>query len=182
MAMSSSPIPNFLWICVARFLQVLGKQPHQDRCSQYRRRRPHITWQPYHACVLGGGFVDLEAVCVSDQQSGPDSGVTYLHGCGSCLSFTTTRTIDSCLILLIFELGSNLRLTIRVTAHELIPLVAIVILTIRRGFRGCTVPPTPHLIVILNLRTTVFSGIPLMRVVYRDSESLTNTSFTVGVK
>jgi len=61
----------FLDFCVARFVQISGKQPHPDRCSQDRRRRPHITWQPYHPCVLSGPSVDLETVCVSDRQNGP---------------------------------------------------------------------------------------------------------------
>ena len=69
-------------------------------------------------------------------------------------------------VLLVLELGN---LTVHPTAHRLKPLLVAVILTVREGFRNCTSTRRsfdPELI----LQTLVRSDIPLLKVVYRDSE------------
>jgi len=85
-----------------------------------------------------------------------------------------TPFLPDVLMLLVFELGSSF--TVRVDGHQLILIAAILVLTIRRGFRDCASAPPP----IRSRYSTPaldFSGIrtPLLRAVYRDSESLTNT-------
>jgi len=74
------------------------------------------------------------------------------------------------LVLLCFELGNNF--AIRPATCQLIPIAVVVILTIRKGFRDCTSTPPPNRLQY-PIPPLVFLGAPLLRVVYRDGESLT---------
>jgi len=77
------------------------------------------------------------------------------------------------LVILCFELSNNF--TIRTTDYyQLIPIVVVVILTIRSGFRDCT-STLPVNRPRCSISVLVFSGTPLMKVVYRDGQPLTST-------
>lgn len=80
------------------------------------------------------------------------------------------------LSLLIFELGQS-NFAVRAAAYSLNPMTAVVILTVRRGFGDCMSIVTPRSTTIPNLRTVVYSGTPLLRVLYRDSETAQRHSF-----
>jgi len=75
-------------------------------------------------------------------------------------------------MLLVFELGSSF--VVRVITYQLIPVEAIVILTIRSGLRDCA-PVSPLIRSRCSSSIPVCSDNPLLRAVYRDGEALTNT-------
>ena len=76
----------------------------------------------------------------------------------------------SLVVLLVWEFSNDS--TIRVIAHSLNLMAAVVILTVKKGLSDGT-SRRPHAMMILNLRTLVhLAGTPLLRVIYRDSEFL----------